>query len=251
MNALSISLIALACTFGGTLLGFRLRRALPEEHLSTASRDLVKLGIGTVATMAALLLGLFAASAKNAYDTESRGVTELSAKVILLDRVLAHYGPDAAGARALLKSAVERVIAQTWHASDIRRGPAEPIESRSEALYDIVQNLVPTNDAQRALQSRALSIAIDIGQTRWMLLMQGYSPASLPLVIVVIFALVITFISFGLHAPPNGTVVATLFLAAVSISGVLYLILEMYLPFGGFISVPSTPLVAALGYLGR
>ena len=72
-----------------------------------------------------------------------------------------------------------------------------------------------------------------------------------PLVIVVVFALTITFMSFGLHAPPNGTVVATLFLAAVSISGVLYLILEMYLPFGGFISVPSTPLVAALGYLGR
>ena len=43
MNTLGTSLIAFALIFGGALLGFRLRSLLPESHLSTTSRDVVKL----------------------------------------------------------------------------------------------------------------------------------------------------------------------------------------------------------------
>ena len=93
MNALAISAIVFVCVYGGALLGFWLRTVLPKHHLSPASQDLVKVGMGTIATMTALVLGLLVASAKNSYDTESRGLTEMSAKVILLDRILAHYGP--------------------------------------------------------------------------------------------------------------------------------------------------------------
>ena len=108
-----------------------------------------------------------------------------------------------------------------------------------------------TDSDDRCQQNRALNIAVDIGQMRWLMVEQGYSLVSMPLLVVVVFSLTITFISFGLHAPPNGTILVTFFLSALSVSGVMYLILEMYTPFGGFIQISDAPLRAALSYLGQ
>jgi len=251
MSPLTTSALVFACVFGGTLLGFRLRSVVPEEHLNAASRDLVKLGMGIIATMSALVLGLLVTSAKNSYDAESRALIEMSAKIVLLDRVLAHYGPEAQPARELLKVTVSKLVERMWSNNGSHTESTEPIASRSEIVYERVQELVPTTDAQRTLQSRALNIATDIGQMRWLMLEQASGSASTPLLVIVVFSLTITFMSFGLHAPPNGTIVATLFLCALSVSGVMYLILEMYMPFGGLISIPSDPLRAALTYLGQ
>jgi hypothetical protein len=99
MNSLATSAIVFVCVFGGALFGFWLRVVLPEDHLSPASRDLVKLGMGTIATMTALVLGLLVSSAKNAYGAQS-------AKIILLDRVLSHYGTEAKEARDILQVVV-------------------------------------------------------------------------------------------------------------------------------------------------
>lgn len=250
MNSLETSAIVFGCVFGGALLGFLLRGILPEDHLNQASRDLVKLGIGTIATMSALVLGLLVSSAKGSYDAQSRELTEMSAKVVLLDRILAHYGPEAKEARDALRGTVARLIERTWPKDRATREVQAP-SGNGEFVYEKIQDLVPTNDTQRALQSRALNIAMDIGQTRWLMIEQGYSPVSMPLLIVVVFSLTISFASFGLHAPPNGTVVATFFLSALSVSGVMFLILEMYTPLGGFIEVSSAPMRAALGYLGQ
>lgn len=94
MGYIGIRLIVLACIFGAALLGLLLRPFLPEQHQSADSKDTVRLGIGMIATMAGLVLGLLVASAKNFYDTQSNDVTQLAANAILLDRVLAHYGPE-------------------------------------------------------------------------------------------------------------------------------------------------------------
>jgi len=251
MNSLATSFIAFTCILGGALLGFRLRTFLPEAHLSSASRDVVKLGMGTIATMTALLLGLLVTSAKNSFDSQSRGLTEMSAKIILLDRALAHYGPEAKEARDLLRTVVVRLIDETWPAKGTAQTISVPSASRSEILYDKLQELKPETDGQRQLLTRALSLAADIGQTRWLLVEQGLTPVSRPLIVVIIFSLTITFMSFALHSPPNGTLVVTFMLAAVSVSGVLFLILEMYTPFSGLIEISSAPLRAALAYLGQ
>jgi len=251
MNTLGTSLIAFALIFGGALLGFRVRALLPEDHLSTTSRDVVKLGMGTIATMTALVLGLLVNSAKNSYDAQSRALTEMSAKIVLLDRVLAHYGPEARESRDLLREVVTRLIEQTWPKEGLAPGMTEPTALRSEILYDKIQGLTPANDAQRLLSNRALNLAIDIGQMRWLIVEQGYTPASKPLMVVVVFSLMITFMSFALHSPPNATLVVTFLLGAISVSGVLFLILEMYTPFRGFIKISDAPLRAALTYLGN
>ena len=251
MSSIAISSIAFACVFGGALFGMLLSAALPQHHLSAESKDVVKLGSGLVATMGALVLGLLVASAKSSYDAQSTELTEMSAKVVVLDRVLAHYGPESKEARDLLRSSVTRILDQMWHKHPRNSSQSEPSSSGAEGLFDKIQGLSPKDDAQGTLKAQALNIAMGLGQTRWLMYEQGATTVSMPLLIVLVFWLTALFVSFGLFAPRNGTVVGSLFIAALSVSGAIFLILEMYTPYAGLIQISSAPLRAALAHLGE
>src|SRR5213593_3513060 len=116
MNTTLTAAIVFVCLVGTVLLGRILRRILPEHHLSADSRDAVKLAMGLVATMAALVLGLLVSSAKGSYDTERSEVIQMAAKVAFFDRLLAIYGPEAADARARFHEAAEGAVRQIWPA---------------------------------------------------------------------------------------------------------------------------------------
>lgn len=251
MNSVTISLIAFACVFGAALLGMLLRAILPQQHLSADSKDTVRLGMGVIATMGALVLGLLVASAKNFYDAQSSELTQMSANILLLDRVLAHYGPETKEARDVLRGAVARTLDLIWPQKGQQNTQLVPTASGGEILYEKIQELSPKNDTQHALQAQASSVAIDIAKIRWLMLELGTNSVSIPLLAVLVFSLAIVFASFGLFAPANATVIASLFLCALSVSGAVFLILEMYTPFEGLIQIPSTPLRTALMHLGQ
>src|SRR5260370_6752102 len=183
------------------------KRFLPEHHLSADSKDVVKLGLGTIATLAALVLGLLIATAKGTYDTQNGAVQELSAKVILLDRVLAKYGPQTKEARDLLRVAVEAMRDHIW--PEEGAGPANltPGEARAagEAMYDKIAELSRQNDAQRALKARAQELRTDGLQQRLRLLARQNSALPRPFLIVLAFWLVVLFAGYLLLAPRNLT----------------------------------------------
>src|SRR5215475_1504529 len=108
MNPVNVSLLVFACAFGSALLGMLVERLLPDHHLSPESKDVIRVAMGMVATTAALVLGLLVYSAKSFYDTQTAEVTQLAANVVLLDGVLAHYGPESADARAELQRSIQR-----------------------------------------------------------------------------------------------------------------------------------------------
>jgi hypothetical protein len=250
MSSLTISAIAFTCVFGGALVGMVLRATLPKEQLSSESRDVVKLAMGTVATMSAIILGLLVSSAKAYYDTVNRELTEMSAKIVLLDRVLAHYGPESKGARDLLRASTENFLETAWSKDSSQ--PIRPSPSGAgEAIYDKIQDLSPKDDTQRSLLARSLNIAIDLGQTRLLMIEQSTATISVPLLLVVVFSLSITFASFSLHASPNPTVIASLILCGFAVAATLFMIMEMYSPFQGLIQIPKDPLRSALKQLGR
>ena len=243
--------IVFTFVFGAALLAMRLRPALPEHHLSEDTKDTVKLAMGLVATMAALVLGLLVASAKGAYDTEKSEVVQMAGKAAFLDRVLAHYGPDAAEARALLRRALEGALAQIWPENKFQEPQLAPNTSSGEALYDALQQLAPQDDAQRSLKSQALGIALDVGQMRWLLFEQAGTSISAPLLVIVVFWLAILFFSFGLFGPTNATAIAALLVGALSVSAAVFLILELDHPFGGLIQISSQPMLNALNHIGN
>ncbi len=251
MGAMIISWIVFACVFGGALLGMLIRTFVPEHHLSPESKDIVKLGMGLIATMAALLLGLLVSSTKGSYDTQKSELTAMSAKIIVLDRLLAHYGPETKEARDLLRRAVVSVLNQTWPENSSRPAQSEPPAAWTQALHDKIQALGPQNEAQRSLRAQALSLIIDLGQMRWLMFEQSGSSISMVFLVVVVFWLTIIFVSFGLYGRPNATVIVTLFLCALSVSGALFLILELDQPFDGLVQIPSAPLRDALARLGK
>lgn len=248
MSAISVSLIVFACVFAGALFGMLLRRFLPEHFLNAESRDVVRIGTGLIGTMAALVLGLVLAGAESSYDTLKNELTQVSAQIVVLDRVLAHYGPETKEARAALRHAVQGALDHLW-ARDYMQ--AEPAHAQNEALYDSILELTPKDDPQRLLKTQATTLALQLGQTRWLMFQQQSVSIPTPLLVIVVFWLTISFISFGLFAPRNGIVVATLFLCALSVAGAVLLIMEFYSPFQGVIRLSSTPLHNALTNLGR
>jgi hypothetical protein len=251
MSPIAVSLIVFACVFGGALLGIFLHASLPQHHLASESKDIVKLGMGLVGTMAALVLGLLVASAKGSYEAQSAELTHMSANIALLDRALALYGPETKETRVLLRAAVVRILDQLWSDATSDSSKAPPTSAGGEILYDKIAGLSPKDDLQRSLRGQALSIATDIGKTRWLMFEQSITSVSLPLLVVLVLWLSAIFVSFGLFAPFNGTVVASLFVSALSVSGAIFLILEMYTPFTGIVAVSSAPMRAALAHLGQ
>ncbi len=253
MSPTEIALIVFACVFGGAVLGMFLRILTPEHHLSQDSQDVIKLGMGLIATMAALVLGLVIATAKSSYDTQDAAVKHSAAKVLLLDRVLANYGPETKETRDLLRRIVASRLHEIWpeDRSQPARLDAPEVVSAAQGIEARILRLAPQNDAQRWLQSQALQIGSDLMETRWLVVGGLGSSVPVPFLVVVVFWLTILFGSFGLFAPRNVTVVAVLFLCALSVAGSIFLILEMDQPFEGLIRVSSASLRYTLSHLGQ
>src|SRR5437870_13874997 len=141
MDSAIIAAIVFACLFGAGLLGVRVRAMLPENHLNSDTKDAVKVGMGLVATMAALVLGLLVASTKGAYDAQKGEVTQMAAKIVFLDRVLANYGPETAKTRELLRGSVGSAINRMWpDKKSSQAAQLDPSVSSGEAFFNAVQN---------------------------------------------------------------------------------------------------------------
>lgn len=250
MSTTLTAVIVFACLLVAVLLGRGLRRVLPQEHLSADSRDVIKLAIGLVATMSALVLGLLVSSAKGSYDTERSEVIQMAAKVAFLDRVLAVYGPEAAEARARFHEVAEEAVQRMWP-KEATRADLAPSTQAASAMYGAVQELSPHDDAQRKLKEQATTLAIDLGQLRWLLVAQGVPSISTPMLIILVSWLAIIFLGFSALAPPNITPMFALIVSAVAVSGAIFLILELDQPFGGVIRISSEPMVNALNQFGK
>jgi hypothetical protein len=254
MSALAVSGIVFAIIFVGALLGLFMRSRLPEHHLNADTRDVIKLCMGVLGTMTALVLGLLIASAKSSFDAQRGGVSQLAANVVVLDRTLALYGPETRETRDLLRTFLNDLIRRTWPDAEGVAGQPEGVgtEGRYEEVFARILKLEPKTDAQRTLQAQALRIAVDTGQMRLNLVAQQRgSSIPTPFLVVMVFWLALILGSFGLFAPYNATAVLCLAVCALAVSSAVLLILELDHPFGGIIQVSGEPLRRALELLGR
>jgi hypothetical protein len=255
MNPGVVGLITFACTFGGALVGMWLRRTLPQHHLDGDSRDTVKVGIGLIATMTALVLGLVTASAKSTFDGVDAAVKETATTLRALDRVLARYGPETQEVRRELREAIGARIDAVWPRDSSRRGDLDPLRSgalrKAEGIAATIEGLRPRDAFQQALQSRARDLVETLLQARWVALADHATSVPGPFLVILLFWLAITFASFGLFAPRNVTVVAVLFVCAVSVASAVFLVLEMDGPFDGLLKVSAEPLRRAHAHLGQ
>ena len=252
MNAVVLGLTTFVCTFSAALIATVIRGRLPPPHLSKESQDVVRLGIGLVATMTALLLGLVTAAARSTFDAQDAAIRTSGAAILTLDRHLARYGPETQPTRDLIRRAIAARLEEIWHVDNgiaalHQASGAPPIED----IENQILALSPQNDNQRWFKSEALKLSQEIVKARWRVLESGGGSVPSAFLVVVIFWLTATFASFGLYAPRNATVVAVLFVAAVSVAAAVFLVLELDRPLDGFIKVSSKPMEYVLSQLGK
>jgi hypothetical protein len=250
MNPITTSFFVLAWAMAGAAGGVRLRTILPDGHLTPDAKDVIKLATGLVGTILALVLGLLVSSSRTFYETQSNELQQLSTQVILLDRVLAHYGAESQEAREILRRGVARTLDQISSDSNPGNSGLDP-SAGSEVLFEAIQRLLPRDEEQKFLRTQALATVIDLGKTRWLMYEQTVSTMPKALLIVIGFWLSMMFFSFGLLAPHDRTMMTSLFLSAFSVSAAVLVILEMYNPYQGFMRISNAPMTAALAHLGK
>jgi hypothetical protein len=210
MSPLALSLSAFGCVIGGVLLGTWAHSHLPDGHKNSDTKEVVRLGMALVGTTVALVLGLLIASSKGFYDTQSTEVTEVAANVVLLDRILAHYGPETKDVRAVLRGSVADLVGEAAPQNDWYETRFDPGAFRGEVLFEKLEELTPQNDRQRALQAQALQLAMKLGQTRWLMYAQKASSVPMPLLAILVFWLTLLFLSFALFVRPNAMIMSSL-----------------------------------------
>jgi len=253
MNSIQIAVLVFICVLGGAVAGMLLHGRLPTHHRDGDAKDVIKLVMGLIATIAALVLSLLIASAHSAYDTQESEVRQLAVHVALLDRLLAHYGPEAADARAVLKEVVAADVARIWPDEGVGSAklPSPEARLRGEDMFGMIAGLSPHTDEQRFGQARALQLLTDMANTRRLMAEQAGGSLSWPFFVVLVFWLVMLFVGFGLFARFNATVFAAHFVGALSVAGAIFLILEMNRPYSGLMQISSAPIHRALEQLGR
>jgi hypothetical protein len=249
MSALVLSGIIFVLVLGGVLLGALLRHTLPQHHLSKESQDVVRLGVGLIATIGALVLGLLIASAKSSFDTQAGQIKQITAGLIQLDNLLEQYGPEAVPIRRQIRSAIDPLVDRLWREKASKSPTPFVATAAAEKAYAEIQSLTPQNDMQRSLQARAIQVSNDFAQTRLLLFVESDNQIPTPFLAVLVFWLIIIFASFSLFSPLNATVFGFLSLFALSASCAIYLILELSEPFKGLMMISSAPLRNALGPL--
>ncbi len=250
---MTISLISAGCISGGTLLGLALRRMLPDHHLTEDSKDAIKVGAGMISMMSALVLGLLVGSAKSNFDATNAAMVQGGAKVILLDRLLANFGPETKEIRDGLRKAVAAFIETLGTDEPVTKVGATAFErnTRLEKLLGKIRELKPQNEGQRVLQSQALDLGHEMMLTRWLQIEQAQTPLPRPFPVIVLFWLTMLYTTFGILAPRNATVLTVMLVGALALATAMFLIVEMNQPLGGAIRVSNGPMVKALEHLGR
>jgi len=251
MITISLAAILFLLLVGVILLGARLRRLVPAEHLSTDSKDAVKLALGLVATMTAILLGLLVSSAKSSFDTARSEVMQMAAKIALLDRVLMLYGPQTADARHALRDSVAEGVRRTWPADGRLPARLEPNEEMGDAVYAAISRLAPQDEAQRALKTEATTLMVQLAELRTLVRAQAVSSVSKPLLIALVIWLVVIFLGFSLLAPANATNTLALMAGAFSVACAVFIILDLDHPFAGVVRIPSEPMIRTLDHLSN
>lgn len=248
MNDLLISLLVFVIIFGGALIGMAVRPLLSEEHLQPDSRDVVKMATGLIGTLTALVLGLLIASAKSSFDQKTSQVKQVAATIIMLDDLLAQYGPEAAPVRLRLRQSITPLANRIWHEEEIPAGKSAQFESSAEAsaFENDLERLSPNNDAQRSLQSRAIQAFTEGARIRLQLFTQTGGSIPTPFLVILVFWLSAIFVSCTLFARTNLVVMTSLLVCALSFACAIFLVLELDDPFTGLMGISSVALRGVL-----
>jgi hypothetical protein len=242
----------LACA--GLFCGRGLARRLPLEHLSAEARNSAHIGIGMIATLAALVMGLMISSSKASFDERQAEIVRLATTIVLLDHALAAYGSEARGARdevrALVDLSLKRIAPSGEFGIEEFRAPLSNLD-RITHLQSTIMALAPGSDAQRWFQSRAMTLTTEIAHDRTQSVERGERTIPNLVLVVVVSWMVLIFVGLGVFSVTNRSVFAGLVVCAFAFATSIFLVLQLDMPYSGLIRISGDPLRAAAAEVGR
>jgi hypothetical protein len=251
MKSILISSIVFVVVFGGALAGIGFQRVVPENQLGPEAKDVIRLATGLLVTMTALVLGMLVSTANSSYQDRKNELAEMGSNFVLVDGLLASYGPDAQAIRGELRGLAEIGLERIWPSQGSQASQLRP-ENNGHFFYDQLQLLAPKDDTQVAAKGAAISAAANLRHTYWLMFLRTeQSSLSFPLLAVVVSWLTFIFISFGLFAPPTRAVLVTMVACALAVSAAVFIIMAMYTPFSGVMKISSSPIRDALSLMGH
>jgi hypothetical protein len=251
LNSIAVSLLVSACVFAAAIVGLNLHRVLPTAHLTKDTQDVVRLGTGMVSVLASLVLGLLVATAKNSYDSTDHSIRAYAAEIALLNETLRDYGKGASGARNDLRQYTQQFLRNLWPKN--RKLPSELESDRAgtilEHTREDIRALRPVDDGQKWLLGQALDVSTNLLRQRWLLIEQSGPTIHGVVLEILVCWIVAIFISFGLNAPRNSTVVVAFLICSIAIGGSIFLILELDNPLSGILRISSWPVENVLAHM--
>ncbi|MFL5286001.1 MAG: hypothetical protein ACJ8AW_34745 [Rhodopila sp.] len=251
MSTLLFSLLVAGCIIAGGVIGLNLHRILPRHHLTKEALDVIKLGTGMLSVLASLVLGLLIATAKSSHDSTEQAVQSYAAELALLNEVLRDYGAPATGARDLRHNYVERFMADTWRRDG---GPSElgldPGPRRMlEHVRETIRAFKPADAGQTSLQNEALGISTALLRQRLLLIEHQGPNVQIVVIGILVSWIIVIFVSFGMNAPYNATVLAAFLICSLAIGASIFLILEMDRPLEGMMRISKEPVALVLSQM--
>lgn len=246
-----IFLISFVALVAGIAIGMFLHKRLPVAQLGAGQKEVIRLGAGFLATLAAVLISLMIASAKNSYDNQDSHFRTLAAYLVETDQLLVQYGPETTQIRILMRQAVPAAIDRIWREKrSASQDSAFTSASLAEQINGAIATLSPANDAQRALKRRIEEASAEIAKARLLMFADGEPPILTPFLLILIFWLAVVFVSYALFVEPGPVVIVALLVFAFSISSALFLVADLSQPFVGLMQLPKQQLRDTLAPLG-
>lgn len=251
MDPLAISTLIVFCTVGGAALGLWLKRVLPDHHVDDKSKDVVRVSMGLVVTMASLLLSLAISSAKTSFTGAETALRQSALEITQLNTYLKLYGPETVAIRRALQQLVAGPAIQLWPELERKVHYEKNDRPGSTVLAREILALKPATEYQSWLKAQALAIVTAQLQQGALIAVPPGEAAKLPFVVLLCVWLVLIFLSFGLFAPSHITGQLAILSGAVSVAAAVYLILELEHPYGGWIRVSPDPILHALSQIAH
>jgi hypothetical protein len=243
----------------GAAAGFVLRSVVPEPHRNQPTIEFLRIVTALLVTFAALVMSLILASVRNSYDAAFHDRSHYASSLAELDACMRNYGPELAVARLKLHGYVGAVIASTWPDEPPPQGVVYPDTTGMPALGEVptlaaiideigmaIDQLAPADPLHRSLATRCAADYRESVSARWAVIEDIHGSLSAPFAAVLVFWLTLVFLSFGLQSPRNRLAGVAIGIAIVSVASVMFVILDLDLPYGGLFGIPSTSMRLAL-----
>lgn len=246
MSNVSIAVLSFVLLSGVALLSMSFCPHLSEKHRDAETTAAVNKIANIFVVMTSLLFGLLITSSKSTFEGIDRNIHTYATELVLLDKAFRNYGADATQARTALITYVEEAIAHPSQSDDLASLKTDIAGQALDQVGVAINRLHPTDSFHDALLNTTRNQYADVVRQRWIIVEQSEGTIPNLIIVMLVAWLTIIFASYGYRTPRNPVVVTMILVSALLISGSLYLVLDMDVPFKGPIHISYEPYHRAL-----